>query len=310
MLEVVDGGLVTTVQGAGRPAMVTFGVPIGGACDRWSLALANALLGNNPTAPALEMALLGPTLRVRADCAVGLAGADLSGRLDDGTELRPGSARLLRAGQVLTFSSATPGSGVRAYLALAGGVDVPDVLGSPSTCLIGGFGGLEGRPLAAGDTISPRDPGGRRVGSWDGAAMPAAGPLRVVRGPHASELPDQALAGLLEGFFVVGRGDRQGIRLEGPSIKPGSLSLVSQPMRAGAVQLPPDGRPIALLVDHQTVGGYPVPAVVIGADLPRLGQLGAGDGVRFREVGLGQARVALLGLEQELSLLGSRVAIA
>jgi biotin-dependent carboxylase-like uncharacterized protein len=307
VLQVVEPGLLTTVQGAGRPQAVALGVPLGGACDRWSLAMANALLGNATDAPALEMTLLGATFLARADCLVALAGADMAGRLDDGSALAPGASVLLRAGQVLAFGSAAEGSGTRAYLALAGGVDVPEVLGSPSTCLVGGFGGHEGRALVAGDTVRPREPRAGPPARLVGVSRPV-GRVRVVRGPHVDQLPASALAGLLGGLFTVGRGDRQGVRLEGPSIAAGGSSLVSLPMRPGAVQLPPDGQPIILLVDHHTVGGYPVPAVVIGADLPRLGQLGPGDEVGFEEVSLADARQALLELDHEIASFTARVA--
>lgn len=277
--------------------------------------MANALLGNATDAPALEMTLLGATFLARADCLVALAGADMAGKLDDGTALAPGARVLLGAGQVLAFGSAAEGSGTRAYLALVGGVDVPEVLGSPSTCLVGGFGGHEGRALAVGDVIGPREqrsgPLEQRsgpLGRWARPLVRPAGRLRIVRGPHIDQLPASALAGLLAGRFTVGRGDRQGIRLAGPPIDAGATSLVSQPMRPGAIQLPPDGQPIILLADHQTVGGYAVPAVVVGADLPRLGQLGPGDEVGFEEVSLAGARQALLELDREIASFAARVA--
>jgi biotin-dependent carboxylase-like uncharacterized protein len=308
MLEVIEPGLLTTVQGSPRRDAMMLGVPMGGACDAWSLAIANSLLGNAAAAPALEMTLLGASLRARADCTVAVSGAEMEGRVDDGREVVSGSRVRLGAGQELRFSAARPGSGVRAYLAVAGGVDVPEVLGSASTCLPGGFGGLEGRPLRRGDVLAGRGPDS---GLGDGPVPPRIKPLlgvelRVVRGPHVGgHLPEMALDGLLEASFSVGRGDRQGIRLEGRSLAvEASGTIVSLPMTWGAVQLPADGQPIVLLADHQTVGGYPVVAVTISADLPRLGQLGPGDDVRFVLVAPDAARRALLAQRAELRSMG------
>lgn len=311
MLEIVEAGLLTTVQDGGRPAAVGLGVPAGGACDRWSLAVANALLGNEPDAAALEMTLAGATLRARADCVVAIAGAEMTGRLvDAGLPAPAGAAVVLRDGETLAFGVCREASGVRTYLAVGGGVDVPPVLGSRSTCLVGGFGGLDGRPLRAGDVIRPAGAAAATAATaataamaaiaaeWPGPASPRRGggvqELRVVAGPHLDRLPEEALARLLETRWTVsGRGDRQAIRLGGAPLPTGGASLLSAGVVWGAVQLPPDGIPLVLLADHQTVGGYPVAAVVIRADLPLLGQLAAGDEVRFAAVDLATARRAL-----------------
>jgi antagonist of KipI len=303
MLEVIEAGLLTTVQGAGRPAAAPLGVPNGGACDRWSLALANALLGNQPEAPALEMTLAGPRLRALRDCTIAIAGADMEAHLGDGRAVPSPSVVRLGAGAEIAFATAAEGSGIRAYLALPGGIDVPVVLGSASTCLVGGFGGLDGRPLRAGDVIGGRSLEPALSGSWDGPCSPAGSRLRVVRGPHSDAFGGSSLDGLAgRRLMVSGQGSRQGIRLEGASIAATHRrAMVSQPMRWGAVQMPPDGQPIILLADHQTVGGYPVPAVVIGADLPTLGQLGPGDDVELVEVSLEDARALLMEHRREMA---------
>ena len=295
MLEVVEPGLLTTIQDAGRPDAVGLGVPAGGACDPWSLRVANALGGNGPWAPAVEITLAGPTLRVLADCRVGLAGADLDARVQPGDQhFEPGTGRVLRHGETVVFGAATPGTGVRAYLALEGGIDVPQVLGSASTCLVGRFGGMDGRPLAPGDVVRGRSDVFRseeREWTWVGAFRPALEatnrPLRILPGPNASVLAGGAFEQLLATEWMVSaRGDRQGIRLDGPplAVNPASAEMLSQGVVWGAIQLPPDGQPICLLADRQTVGGYPVVAVVISADLPLLGQLGPADPVRFAPV--------------------------
>jgi biotin-dependent carboxylase-like uncharacterized protein len=303
MLEVIEPGLLTTVQDLGRPDAVHLGVPVGGACDSWSLRAANALVGNEPQAAALELTLAGPTLAVRAGCWVGLAGTDLGARLlPDEVAFEPGTSRLLRAGQTLAFDVAGGRAGVRAYLALAGGVDVPQVLGSRSTCLVGGFGGLAGRALVSGDLVrAGASSVAGRARSW-----PAAGPqppieagrrpLRVLPGPHPARFADDSLQRLTSsGYRVSPRADRQAIFLDGEPIfvADGGGPLLSHGVVWGAIQLPPDGRPICLLADHHTVGGYPVLAVVISADLPLLGQLGPADPVTFELVNVDAAQAAL-----------------
>ncbi|HVM29783.1 MAG TPA: biotin-dependent carboxyltransferase family protein [Candidatus Limnocylindrales bacterium] len=308
MLEVIEAGLLSTVQAGSRREALAYGVPPGGACDGWSLALANALLGNAAQAPGVEMTLTGLTVRALADCWLALAGADMEPSID-GRQVPAGRPVRLAQGERLVCGAARPGSGIRSYLALPGGLDVPEVLGSPSTCLVGGFGGLDGRSLRAGDRLRPAAGGPSVIGRWEDARSDLGAPLRVVPGPHADELPG-AFEALLAGDFVVSaRGDRQAIRLEGGQLPAGSGTIVSQPMMWGAVQLPPDGRPIVLLADHQTVGGYPVPAVVISADLPRLGQLGPGDTLRFIPIGLAQARAELAAHRRALGRLPELVAV-
>jgi biotin-dependent carboxylase-like uncharacterized protein len=305
MLEVVEPGLLTTIQDAGRPDAVGLGVPCGGACDPWSLRVANALAGNEPWAPAIEVTVVGPTLRVLADCHIGLAGADLDVRIQPGDQrLEPGTSRVLRQGETVVFGAATPGAGVRAYLALSGGVDVPLVLGSASTCLVGRFGGMAGRPLMAGDVIRAGDGpshGDSSLRRWHGETSPALAapsrPLRVLPGPHADRLAGGAFEQLLATEWTVSaHGDRQGIRLDGAPlpVDDRAAEMLSQGVCWGAIQLPPDGQPICLLADRQTIGGYPVAAVVISADLPLLGQLGPTDGIRFVRVSMAETHDALL----------------
>ncbi|HUG47019.1 MAG TPA: biotin-dependent carboxyltransferase family protein [Candidatus Limnocylindria bacterium] len=300
----IEPGLLTTVQDFGRPDFVDLGVPAGGACDGWSLAVANALAGNARDAAALELTLAGPSLRALDHCLLGLAGADLVARVvETGERVASGTSFTLAAGHTLAFAAASERAGIRAYLAPAGGVDVPIVLGSASTCLVGGFGGLDGRPLSAGDVV--------RLGSrstiendnrlhWKGGPQPALEatrrPLRVLPGPHLYGLPLSSFERLLASEYrVSARGDRQGIVLEGPPLPAAGRQseMLSQGVPWGAIQLPPDGRPICLLADHGTVGGYPVVAVVISADLPLLGQLGPGDPLTFRQVSPADASTAL-----------------
>jgi biotin-dependent carboxylase-like uncharacterized protein len=312
VLEVLTPGLLSTVQDAGRPGWAHLGVPRAGACDPWSLAVANLLLGNPVEAAALEITLLGPELAVRGDGVVGLAGADLGAWVpEEERPLDPGRAHRLRAGTTVAFRGGAEGAGVRCYLALSGGIDVPVVLGSRSTCLAGAFGGLDGRALRPGDLLAPAradDPAaaGRRLPREARDALPG---VRVVAGPHPELLTSDLLEALLATAWSVGaQSDRTGLRLEGAASLPVDASLgrmVSQPMVWGAVQVTPEGMPICLLADHQTVGGYPVATVVISADRPRIGQLGPGDEVTFSVVTLAEADAALRQQRERLAALAA-----
>jgi biotin-dependent carboxylase-like uncharacterized protein len=297
MLEVLEAGVLTSIQDAGRPDWTHLGVAVGGACDPWSLAVANLLAGNDPGAAAVEMTLVGATLAIREPMTVGLAGADLGGIVrESGRRLLPGRSHRLEAGTTIAFpGDAGARSGARAYMAVPGGIDVPLVLGSASTALGARFGGLDGRLLRPGDVLraaEERDePGAEAV--WPALADDPLGAadsaIRLLPGPT------DRLEALVAAEWKVGSGsDRVGLRLEGPALEaPASGELLSHGVVTGAVQLPPDGTPIVLLADHQTTGGYPIGAVVISADHPRLGQLRPGASVRFVATTIDEARLSL-----------------
>lgn len=300
LFEVLEPGLQTTVQDAGRPHLGHLGVPRGGAADSWSMAVANLLLGNEADAAVLECTLLGPELRVRRDAVVGLAGADLGAVVrPSGRRLEPGASHRLAAEEVLAFGGGDEGSGARAYLAAPGGIDVPTVLGSRSTCLVAAFGGVEGRALRAGDLLSGASSGATRVASLRWPAhpddpTPGDGRLRILAGHGAT--PGSVAELARAAWTVSPRSDRRGIRLEGVSLAAAADAdeRLTSGVVAGTVQLPSDGYPIVLLCDAAPTGGYPVVAVVISADLPLLGQLAPGDPVWFVEVTLAEARAAAL----------------
>jgi 5-oxoprolinase (ATP-hydrolysing) subunit C len=290
-IDVVEPGLLTSVQDAvGRDRWRHLGVPQGGAVDPWSAWLANRLVANPEDAGVLEMTMIGPVLRFGEPATIALVG-----RLDatvDGLPLPVSTARSVRAGAILKVGS---GDGARAWLAVRGGIDVPEVLGSRSTELRAGFGGFEGRPLRAGDRIPVGRPSAGQAGRWVGA-QPEAPPIRVLSGLH----PGDGLAELLEGEYRAGvDADRSGVRLDGPSLPGGEVPSVGLPL--GAIQVPPDGRPIVMLADRPVTGGYRVPAVVIGADIGRIAQLRPDDPVRFARVSLGEARVAWRDAMNELA---------
>lgn len=309
MLEVVEPGLYSTVQDGGRAGWGHLGVRRAGAADPLALAAANLLVGNAAEAPALEMTLLGATLAVRADTLVGLAGADMEATVpEQSRRLAPGASHLVRAGTTLVFDTAV--SGARAYVAIAGGIDVPTVLGSASTDPVAGFGGIEGRVLQAGDLVAGTSSSSLTERRWPtnlpSSGIPASvGPVvvRVTDGPHLQLLLQTAPASLAERSWTVSpRADRVGLRLAGEPLESAEgQDIVSLPMVPGAVQVPPNGQPIVLMPDAPTVGGYPVPAVVAAADLPRLGQLRPGDELRFEWISLDAARRATAEQQRRLA---------
>lgn len=298
-LEVLRG-LLVTVQDLGRPAAQRYGVPLSGAMDRFALEIANRLVGNAPDAAGLEITAGGAAFRLRAPTLLALTGADLSATLDD-WPLPAWTAIFARAGSVLSLPGRRAGWGARAYLALAGGVAVPTLLDSASTCLPGAFGGLDGRPLRTGDVLACR-PHSRDLLALIGQRWPAqARPrymepplLRVLPGPHL----DCFVAGAFEQLVtrplrVSTSANRMGYRLESAPLRyGGACNLASFGVFPGVIQVPPDGQPILLMADAQPSGGYPLIAVVIGPDLPLAAQLLPGDRLRFAATTLDEALAA------------------
>jgi biotin-dependent carboxylase-like uncharacterized protein len=276
---------MTTIQDAtGRPGFARYGVPAGGACDPWSARLANRLVGNADDSPLLEATLEGPSLRfeIARPRVVAITGADLGARLD-GITLRPDEPRVARPGSVLRCTGRV--SGLRAYLAIAGGFAVEHVLGSAATDLRSGFGGVDGRALRTGDRLSIASAGAPeppRVAADTIAATSSV--IRVLEGPHRERFAPAAFEALCEADWTVSEAaDRTGMRLEGGTIQlrgPG-VEVASLGLPAGAIQVPPDARPIVMLADRPVTGGYAVLACMAQADLGYAAQLAPGDEVRF-----------------------------
>jgi len=262
-------------------------VPLSGAADAAALRLANRLVGNPDSAAAVEVTLLGPELRFDRPAVVALAGAVFPG-CPWGRPIR------MSAGEILTLGHAV--TGCRGVLAIAGGVDVEPVLGSRSTFVPARLGGLHGLPLTTGDVIPiGEEAGGQPVGWRQACApptIPAVTTLRMIPGADVAACGD---AIWLASHRTSSRSDRMGVRLEGPSLGggAGAGSLPSVAVLPGTVQLPPDGQPIILLADAQTIGGYPVIGHVIAADLPLVAQLRPGDLVRWRPATIDEAHRAL-----------------
>lgn len=297
-IEVLESGLLTTVQDLGRPGFMGIGVTPGGALDRTALVLGNRLLANDPGAAALEITLLGPRLRFRTAAVVVLAGADLGAERNGAAAPRWRPFRVA-AGDALTFAgSPPPDGGARVYLCIAGGIDVEPVMGSRGTDLFAGFGGWRGRALRAGDAIPVGAPAlsddallRRRLTGTSPKIDPER-PIRVVLGPQEDRFTAEGRATFLDSLYqVTARSDRMGLRLAGPAVAHVSgADLVSEGIAHGAVQVPGDGQPIVLLAGRQTVGGYPKIATAIAADLDLLGQRRPSAPVRFVRVDVTEAR--------------------
>lgn len=309
MIVVIAPGPLMTVQDLGRPAARRLGVPQGGAMDAFALAAANRLVGNPPGAAGLEITAGGAELALARPARLALAGGDLGATLD-GRPLPLWTSVLADAGARLRLAGRRGAWGARAYLAVAGGVDVPIVLGSRGTDLGGAFGGLGGRPLRPGDAlpVGPEQPGAAAgLGlRWPAPLRPPYGPapaLRLLPGPHLACFAPDAL-GLLAAapLRVSVTSNRMGYRLEGallPHARP--CSLPSLGVVPGTVQVPPDGAPILLMADAQTTGGYPVVGVVVAADLPLAAQLLPGDALRLAPCGLDEALAARRALAEALA---------
>jgi biotin-dependent carboxylase-like uncharacterized protein len=274
---VEKGGSLTLVEDLGRPGYAHLAVPRSGAADRPACVRANRLVGNPDSAAVLEMTLLGPRLRFDDDALIALTGADLGAQLD-GAPLWLEKAVTVRSGQTLNCGAAR--RGVRAYLAIAGGIDAPLLLGSRSHDLLSGLGPA---PLKAGDVL--------RVGSARGApravtaprSLPEVPVLRFTPGPRDDWFASSALAALsADPYTVSADSNRIAIRLQGVALQRAvGRELPSEGLVPGAIQVPPDGQPVVMLADHPTTGGYPVIGVVAADDLWLLAQARPGSRARF-----------------------------
>ncbi|MCA0044208.1 5-oxoprolinase subunit C family protein [Celeribacter litoreus] len=285
-LEILSAGPVLTVQDHGRRGLKHLGVPAAGAMDRPSMDLANALCSNPPTAAALEFAAVGGQFRAGRDLCFAVTGGDCEIRIDDRV-VPVGQSHKVEAGEIIKIGAL--GNAIWGYIAISGGIEVPEVLGSRATHLRFGLGGLEGRALRAGDVLPlgaekekpiclrPRTPATRLT------PIAADRPIRLVLGPQDDYFAPDVIA-LLENapFRVTSQRDRMGTVLDGPALAAvRGHDIVSDGIVPGAIQVAASGQPMILMADAQTTGGYPKIATVITADLPRLAQFPTGSEVHF-----------------------------
>ncbi len=306
---VTRAGFLTSVQDLGRTGFRQFGVSTSGALDPFALRVANLLVGNDEGAAGLEITLGGLQLRFEDGRIVAWCGGAFDVQIGS-RALPAGHVAHLQAGDELKFGRAQ--IGCRCWLAISGGIDVPVVLGSRSTDLRANFGGFEGRALRDGDVVLlARQPGSSPpatgISSWtaphDWASPASRHPnLRLIRGVDWNRFNDVTIQRFTNHEFSVSRdSDRMGVRLDGPELKrEDETDLISEAVAPGTIQVPPSGKPILLLGDCQTIGGYPKIAHVITVDLGVAAQLRDGDGVRFFEVSLQDAHQLLMERERDL----------
>ena len=319
-LEVVEPGFLSILQDLGRKGYFAAGIPPSGAFDRFALRVGNRLVGNPPGEAGIEMTLMGGRFRALRDVVIAITGPDMGAALD-GAPLPRWEAVPVRAGSDLSFGVAQ--TGCRAYLCLGGGVDVPSVLGSKSTYLIGKIGGIRGRPLKAGDRLNvglgAADRPGRRLKP---SLVPSYSPeleLRVILGPQDDHVTEESVRTFLTApYKVSSRADRVGYRFEGPeftfrerakAVEAGSdpSNIVDDGNAIGAIQIPGGKEAICMGPDGVSMGGYVKIACLIAADMDRMGQAKPWDIARFRAVTHAEATGALedsLARADEANLIG------
>jgi biotin-dependent carboxylase-like uncharacterized protein len=306
--QVLEPGILTTIQDLGRYGFSQFGVPSSGALDTFSFRAGNLLVGNQGEEACLETTLMGLKLMTLKEVVVSITGGDLCPTLN-GEPLTMWRTHLLVEGDVIHFKKVQ--TGCRAYLAVAGGFVVPRIMGSSSTYLSGKFGGLEGRKLRRGDILYSLDISSSldKLGLQfpiDWILFPEKEvSLRVIPGPQDHHFTEQGFQTFCSSLYhVTPQCDRMGIRLEGPRIERRSdveESIISEGLISGAIQVPGDGNPIIILTELVT-GGYTKIATIISTDLPRVAQLKPGDQVRFMPISIAEAHDLLK--EQEKRLMG------
>ena len=291
MIVILDGGPQTTVQDLGRYGQLRYGIPPSGPMDRYAFVLANRLAGNADSAAALECTVLGARFQVHAACALAVTGAEMPVTIN-GAEAPRWTTLIVKPGDVVKLGAARVG--VRSYVAFSGGLDVPQVMGSRSTYLRGGLGGVEGRALRRHDRLTLATAPLPRVRRVAPNAVPdyAAEPeIRVVPGPQADRFTPQGIAAFFGGAYeMLPQSDRMGARLRGPRVShTHGHDIVSDGTALGSVQVTGDGQPIVLLADRQSTGGYTKLATVCSFDVGRLAQVRPGRSLRFKAVSVDEA---------------------
>jgi antagonist of KipI len=315
-LRILRPGLLSTVQDRGRYGLQHLGVVPCGPMDPVALELANGLVGNFAGEAALEITLIGPEIAFETDALIALCGATFVAKVA-GRPLAVDRPVFMPKGAVLNTGRAVLGS--RAYLAVAGGIGTPPVLGSRSTYMPAKFGGLEGRALRAGDVLPLSQDSrelavkryrkllnGKRKVAWSTPALtsPEREPIVVhaMEGRHHAHFDAAARRAFFEATWKVSPdSNRMGFRLAGPVLaRAEAVEILSEPACLGTVQVPANGLPIALMADHQTTGGYPKIAEIAAADVPRLAQLAPGGTLQFARCTLEQAGELRRALRQRL----------
>ncbi|MBA4322887.1 MAG: hypothetical protein C0408_08740 [Odoribacter sp.] len=289
-----SAGLLTTVQDLGRYGYQRYGMPVAGAMDTFSLQLANLLVGNRPGDACLETTLTGPEILFSSSGAIAISGGDMSQCLN-GKSISLNRTIEINSGDILSFAGLK--KGCRSYIAFAGGINVPPVMGSCSTYLRGKIGGFGGRALKAGDEIALGEVSGKiTIMEIPKEIIPpyyASQIIQIIPGPEVKRFELEGISHFLTSeYHVTDQSDRMGYRLSGNPIRqqPPIADIISAGISFGTIQIPGNGQPIILMADRQTTGGYTRIANVVSTDLTLVAQLKPGDHIRFREISLEKAQ--------------------
>ncbi|TWI57236.1 biotin-dependent carboxyltransferase family protein [Halalkalibacter nanhaiisediminis] len=319
-VKVIRPGLLTTIQDLGRIGYQKYGVIVSGAMDSYALRLANLLVGNEEGEASIEITLTGPTLEIEADSLIAITGGDLSPSINN-EPIPLWQPVYVKKGSTLQFGACK--SGCRTYVAFAGGFNIPEVMESRSTYLRAKIGGLKGRALKVDDVITFRGPSeqainmmeqlsGRMTHSFATTPWKLNEKLiptyekeyvvRLIRGSQFNDFTEESQEMLFQTKFqVTPQSDRMGYRLAGETLVLNSpLEMISEAISIGTIQVPPDGNPIILLADRQTIGGYPKIGQMISVDLTLIAQAKPGDMIEFKEVSLKEAEEFFIKRENEL----------
>ena len=296
VIHVQSPGMFTTVQDTGRYGYGPVGVSASGAADPIALRIGNLLVGNPESAAALEMTLLGGSFAFPAGAIVALTGSEFEATVPMSTACQIEPGEIVKIGPTR--------SGARCYLCVRGGIAVPRFLGSASTHILSGLGGLDGRPLRKGDVLpigaAPGNFQARVVGP---KAFEQLRPRKILRATIAPQT-NSFSAGSIRRFYdgpwtVTEESNRMGLRLQGPQLDtPHAGQMITEGVSLGAIQVPAGGQPIVLFVEQQTTGGYPKIANIVAADLPSVGQLRPRNEIRFEHVSTETARMLILQQER------------
>lgn len=307
MLKIIKSGMQTTIQDLGRTGFQKYGVIASGVMDPFAHRVANLLAGNEENAATLEITMVGPVIEFGKNTCIALCGADLSPKVND-QEVGMWRTVAVKKGDILSFGA--PRSGCRSYLAVSGGLDVPEVMNSRSTYLRAGIGGFHGRALKAGDEIALKPFPGPALNSEENWLAPplqySDNPtIRIMEGRQFHLFNEDSQKSIFtETFSVSSHSDRMGYRLAGSPLSLEEPSqLISEAVAFGSIQVPSDGNPIVLLADRQTTGGYPKIGQVATVDLPLISQLKPGDQLQFRKISLTEAQALHIEQEQQIQQL-------
>jgi biotin-dependent carboxylase-like uncharacterized protein len=290
-IRIITPGMLSTIQDRGRIGYQQYGIPVSGASDRYSLQLANILVGNNRYEGCIEMTMKGAAIVFLSKSTIAITGADMLPILNN-NPIRAYETVTVDAGDVLEMNIAQ--KGLRSYLSIAGGFDLEEIMGSKSTYIRGGFGGYKGRKLKSGDVLDINPSNFNQIRKIPVDMIPIYGSdttLSIIVGTEEECFAEKSIETFLNSSYTItGQSDRMGIRLEGPPIKHiDSADILSSGISEGTIQVPKNGQPIIMMADRQTTGGYTRIANVISTDIPKLAQMKPGDTIHFQKISLSDA---------------------